>query len=447
MNDSELSTSKLMSSAAMTEATKQAERARLDENTRPQEPLRAAEEDANEGQAAGDSENAAKERSEQTGKPAKRRFKTITHTELSRMEFKPKWQPVDGMITEGFTLFVGGSKIGKSWLCLDMAYCAAKGIPYLGRNTESCRVLYLALEDGKRRLKDRSGILSILQECDNLEYVTTDDDGTEDDVFPVGDDFREVLDTYLEEHGHRCLVFIDVLQRVRGPIKRSDGDAYQADYKFVRSLKRIADKHGAAIVAVHHTNKGAWKDQFHSTSGSEGLIAAADNLMMIKRERGSNIAEISLTGREVKEDMELIVQRDDSMHYHVVDTSRPIELAIDDNPVAQTVRAIARDNPAAKVRLNYKDFVAFGEFELCRKPCDTATMAASISAVKDELLLRYGIKVRTDTQGRPSSWYWRKGEKVKSSGNNPNQGYVEVTDLPQLRETHQLTLSQEEELE
>lgn len=416
-------------------------------DTSRQEALRTSEEDANEERTVRSSEDTAKESSEQTRNPAKRRFKTITHTELAQMEFKPLWQPVDGMITEGFTLFVGGSKVGKSWLCLDMAYCAAKGMPYLGRTTESCNVLYLALEDGKRRLKNRSVVLRILQECENLEYVTTDDDGTEDDVFPVGDDFREMLDTYLEEHGHRCLVFIDVLQRIRGPIKRSDGDAYQADYKFVRDLKRIADKHGAAIVAVHHTNKGVWKDQFHSTSGSEGLIAAADNLMMIKRERGSNIAEISLTGREVKEDMELTVQRDDSMHYHVVDTSRLIELAIDDNLVAKTVRAIARDNPATKVRLNYKDFVAFGEFELCRKPCDTATMAASISSVKDELLLKYGIKVRTDTQGRPNSWYWRKGEKVKSSNHNPNQGYVEVTDLPQLKETHQLTLSREEETE
>ena len=446
-NDRELSLSELMGSEYMEEATRQAQQAQLDENTRKQEPLRAAEAGVNEESPIDRNQDAAKDISEQKAKPAKRRFKTITHTELMQMKFGPKWQPVDGMITEGFTLFVGGSKIGKSWLCLDMAYCAAKGIPYLGRKTESCQVLYLALEDGKHRLKDRSEILRILQECDNLEYVTTDDDGIEDDVFPVGDDFREMLDTYLEEHGHRCLVFIDVLQRVRGPIKRSDGDAYQADYKFVRSLKRIADKHGAAIVAVHHTNKGVWKDQFHSTSGSEGLIAAADNLMMIKRERGSNIAEISLTGREVREDMEMTVQRDDSMHYHVVDTSRPIELAMDKNPVAKTIRAIARDNPAAMVRLNYKDFVAFGEAELGERPCDTATMAASISSVKDELLLRYGIKVRTDYQSRPSSSYWRKGEKVRSSNNNANQGYVEVTDLPQLREPQQLTLAQEEETE
>lgn len=445
-NDRELSLSELMGSEDMEEATRQAQQAQLDDNTRQQEPLRAAEAGANEESPIDRNQDAAKDISEQKAKPAKRRFKTITHTELRSMEFRPKWQPVDGIITEGFSIFVGGSKVGKSWLCLDMAYCVSKGRPYLERKTESCPVLYLALEDGKRRLSERIRILDILSECDQLEYVTTDDDGT-DEVFPIGDDFRDMLDTWLEEHGHRCLVIIDVLQRIRGPIKRSDGDAYQADYKFVRGLKRIADKHGAAIVAVHHTNKGTWKDQFHSTSGSEGFTAASDNIIMIQRERGSNIAEISLTGREVKEDMELTVQRDDRMHYNVVDTSRPIELALDKNPVAKTIRAIARDNPAAMVRLNYKDFVAFGEAELGERPCDTATMAASISSVKDELLLRYGIKVRTDYQSRPSSSYWRKGEKVRSSNNNANQGYVEVTDLPQLREPQQLTLAQEEETE
>lgn len=411
-----------------------------------QEAVRSAEAGANEDSPIDRDQDAGKDSSEQRAEPAKRRFKTITHTELKSLEFRPLWQPVEGIITEGFSLFVGGSKVGKSWLCLDMAFCVSKGRPYLERKTESCPVLYLALEDGKRRLSERIKILDILSECDQLEYVTTDDDGT-DEVFPIGDDFKDMLDTWLEEHGHRCLVIIDVLQRIRGPIKRSDGDAYQADYKFVRGLKRIADKHGAAIVAVHHTNKGTWKDQFHGTSGSEGFLAASDNIIMIQRERGSNIAEISLTGREVKEDMELTVQRDDRMHYNVVDTSRPIELALDKNPVAKTIRAIARDNPAAMVRLNYKDFVAFGEAELGERPCDTATMAASISSVKDELLLRYGIKVRTDYQSRPSSSYWRKGEKVRSSNNNANQGYVEVTDLPQLREPQQLTLAQEEETE
>jgi RecA-family ATPase len=63
---------------------------------------------------------------------------------------------VPGVIPEGFTLFVGPPKIGKSWFHLSAALGVAAGGAVLGAIRVDPRpVLYLALEDGDRRLQDR----------------------------------------------------------------------------------------------------------------------------------------------------------------------------------------------------------------------------------------------------------------------------------------------------
>ena len=52
-------------------------------------------------------------------------------------------------------LLVGAPKIGKSWLVLAVALAAAEGGRALGIEVPQRPVLYLALEDGHRRLQDR----------------------------------------------------------------------------------------------------------------------------------------------------------------------------------------------------------------------------------------------------------------------------------------------------
>lgn len=48
------------------------------------------------------------------------------------------------------------------------------------------------------------------------------------------------------------LVVIDTLQQVR--TLGSDNMSYASDYKDIRALKSISDKHDIAIICVHHLN-------------------------------------------------------------------------------------------------------------------------------------------------------------------------------------------------
>ena len=78
-------------------------------------------------------------------------------TWLTAQQFPPLTYAVDGLIPEGFALVVGPPKAGKSWLALALLLAVASGGVALGviKAGPPRRVLYLALEDGDRRMQDR----------------------------------------------------------------------------------------------------------------------------------------------------------------------------------------------------------------------------------------------------------------------------------------------------
>ena len=90
---------------------------------------------------------------------------TFTAQELLAEELPPIRWVVRGFLSEGLTILAGKVKSGKSWLMLGIALSIAAGTPILGSyDAERFAVLYLALEDNKRRLQYRirklvSGVL------------------------------------------------------------------------------------------------------------------------------------------------------------------------------------------------------------------------------------------------------------------------------------------------
>src|SRR5271167_1964970 len=82
--------------------------------------------------------------------------RTFSAAALQTMTFPPLKFILPGLVPEGATLLVSRPKLGKSWLVLDLALATAAGRFTLGElKPASGDVLYLALEDGKRRLQQR----------------------------------------------------------------------------------------------------------------------------------------------------------------------------------------------------------------------------------------------------------------------------------------------------
>jgi hypothetical protein len=201
---------------------------------------------------------------------------------------------VPGIVAEGVTLLAGPPKAGKSWLVLDLAIASAAGGKALGKiDVNAGPVLYLALEDTGRRLQSR--LAKVLGPDDAPEGLTL---VTACEPLPAGGGSK--IAAWLKHHPGAQLVIIDVLARVRGPASRDDRP-YEADYQALARAKTIADQYGVPFIMVHHTRKAAADDFIDTISGTHGLGAAADSILVLRRVRGQADAILHVTGRDVEE--------------------------------------------------------------------------------------------------------------------------------------------------
>ena len=229
----------------------------------------------------------------------------FTAAQLEGMKFpEPRWA-VEGVLAEGLSILGGRPKIGKSWLALALGVAIASGGRALGRiPTEEGDVLYLALEDNKRRLQERMRRIIHGGTWPARLHLTN--------AWPkTGTGGLDLLDEWCDAHPDARLVIVDTLARVR-PIRSGRGDLYAEDYKIGQDLKALADSHGLAVLVVHHLRKMDSDDPLELLSGTLGLPGAADSVLVMKRERGKDDATLFVTGRDVEE-RELAVEWDQAM--------------------------------------------------------------------------------------------------------------------------------------
>ena len=196
---------------------------------------------------------------------------------------------VEELITTGLVVLAGTPKVGKSWFCLCLGLCVSLGTTFLDHATECADVLYLCLEDQYGRIQSR--LFHLVDEAnDNLRFAIMAD--------KLNNGLILQLEKYLETYPRTKLIIVDTLQKVR---VASGDNVYAADYQDVGLLKSFADKPGICVLLVHHTRKmGDEANIFNTISGSNGIIGAADEcLMLTKDAMFDDKATLSVTGRDV----------------------------------------------------------------------------------------------------------------------------------------------------
>lgn len=212
---------------------------------------------------------------------------------LDAQEFPPLRWTVPGLVPEGFGLFVGPPKAGKSWLAAGIGLAAASGGVALGfLRVDQRPVLYLALEDGHRRLQER--FRNIMRGQPIPEAISVIIRAQTGEVLPM-------ITGYLERQSHPALVILDTLGKVKPP-KRPGEESYAADYAIGGRLKDAIDSSpGSSLVVVHHSRKAESADFVDSVSGTQGIAGSADFLMVLSRKRHEDAALLSVTGRDIAE--------------------------------------------------------------------------------------------------------------------------------------------------
>lgn len=228
---------------------------------------------------------------------------TFTVAELMGEDLPPVRWAVPGILPEGLSLLAGKPKLGKSWLALGLAVAKASGGVALGKvPVDWGEVLYLALEDNRRRLQNRfRKVLAGSPPPEGLHIATE---------WPRLDEGgADRLDDWLAAHPDAGLVVVDILKVVR-PVVPGNRGIYDADYEALQAMQRIAGEHGVPVLAVHHTRKLAASDPVDEVSGSTGLSGGADSILVLKRDRGKADAYLHVTGREIEEERELALRWD-----------------------------------------------------------------------------------------------------------------------------------------
>ena len=214
-----------------------------------------------------------------------------TADELLTTDFpEPKWA-IPGIIPEGLTFLAGKSKVGKSWLALQIAQAVATGGRVLDQKVSRGRVFYLALEDNAPRIKGRLR----KQHAPPGMDITFE---TEWERSLVAGGLAD-LQAEITKGGYR-LVILDTFSRAAGNVDQMDVAEMTT---VLAGLQRTSQIYGLAIVMIDHHRKsqGFVSDPVDDVLGSRAKSAVADCLLGLYRDKGKHEAILSMTGRDIEE--------------------------------------------------------------------------------------------------------------------------------------------------
>ncbi len=289
--------------------------------------------------------------------------------DLLGVDLPPLRWIVPGLIPEGTTILAAPPKVGKSCLVYQVAVEASIGGDLLGRRVVPGSVLYLALEDGKRRGQDRlrAALAGRTMPRGRLEIRW--------DARDIGAGLEEDIADWLDAHADAALVAIDTLGKVRGA---SDGrrNAYEVDVAAMARLQDLFRDRSVALVIVHHARKESTDDFLTSVSGTYGITGSADTIVVIRRKRNETFGTLHVTGRDVPD--EQITARFDDLTwtaapgalsaasfergevYRVVEARGPVfakaiadELGMERTSVQHIVAGLVEQGAVARVKGGY----------------------------------------------------------------------------------------------
>jgi RecA-family ATPase len=224
--------------------------------------------------------------------------KPVSANEIEKMVFPPMVWIMESVLTTGLYMLAGRPKSGKSWMSLNMAIAVALGgIAMSFFKCAIADVLYIAYEDNKRRIQSRLQNISN-QECSssspaNLHFYSIGD-------FPqLNDGGLDQLSSLLKQNKNIKLIIVDTYGRGIKQMKSKNNNTFLDDYEYSANLQEFAIKNDICLLLVHHTRKLKGDNPFDDISGTTGIQAAADGLLVLNKQNGRTF--LHCTGKDIEE--------------------------------------------------------------------------------------------------------------------------------------------------
>lgn len=270
---------------------------------------------------------------------------------------------VNGLFTlPSLSILYGAPGTLKSMLLADLAVCVAAGIPWLSRNVIQSPVLWIDLDNGKRRTAERFAALGRargLPESIPLYYASMPEPWLNADN---NKDIDALTNRIIKNKIQ--LVCIDNL----GLMSMSVEEKSDAMIPIMANMRLLVERTGAAGSIIHHQRKGtsASGRAGDSLRGHSGIESAVDLALLVTREECGNFVTVSSTKTR---DVEVLpfgaafrydhkygtneLQEASFVKYEMDDTTS-------DMAVERTIIAICKDQPL----ITQKQVVALAKKEL-----------------------------------------------------------------------------------
>jgi hypothetical protein len=215
---------------------------------------------------------------------------------LAEPEEAVQWL-VDGLLpTGGVSLLAAKPKVGKSTLARNLAWCVARGAPFLGRATAQGAVVYLALEEKRgevarhfRKMGATGDSAGAVGEAPLPVYVH---------VGAAPEEAMAALAAAVAAH-RPALVIIDPLLRL---VRLRDANDYAEVTRALEQVVELARQSGAHLLLVHHLAKGE-RAGGDAILGSTALFGAVDTALLLRRhpDQSRTIESIQRYGEDLAE--------------------------------------------------------------------------------------------------------------------------------------------------
>lgn len=210
----------------------------------------------------------------------------------------------------------------KSMLLMDQAVCVAAGVDWLEGNykVEQCPVLWVDLDNGRRRMHERFDAIANYHKLNNshpLYYASMPVptlDATNKKSLLIFEQYMKILKPKF--------VIIDNLGLVSGSADENSAEMAT----IMGSFRQLADNHDACINLIHHQRKsyGTTKTRAgDSLRGHSSIEAAIDLALLIMREENSNRIIVKST----KDRSVPVTQFQAEFEYSHIGDSRELEKA------------------------------------------------------------------------------------------------------------------------
>ena len=218
------------------------------------------------------------------------------------------------------SLIVGGMKMGKSTLALDMAQSVSLGKDFLGRKTTQMDVLYISLDNDPDLIAERIKLMG-MDDNDHLDFYF------KKEILLYSENVNQLTLTDIisdskKKHPNLGLVFIDLLNDIRSLNYKTENSNVKVA-EDIEVLKGLAELYSVAIVALHQDRKDGSDKGYAGARGGGDLVGSINGSYMhlVRSGIGTTSAVLEIGGRNIPEDVINIELDTKKLKYHIAETA------------------------------------------------------------------------------------------------------------------------------